>query len=464
MPSISEDAGKMSGVKQDRDNLVVEFESMAAARNGALPQWLRSIKEDAMERFVDLGFPTTRLEQWKYTNVAPIARTELKPASNGVESSTLDLSKLGLVSTPAATLAFVNGHYSAALSSLSTQASEDARLRTGNLGEFLKNDDENVRGRLTRYADYQDHAFVALNTAFFEDGAFIQIPSRTVVQEPIYIVFYSDGAGKGTLINPRVLILAGESSESTIVEIYAGDGQNAALTNAVTEIVLGENATIDHFKLQQESDVAFHISTVQAHQDRSATFNSHSVSLGGALVRNDVNVVLDGEGAQCSLDGLYVESGQQHVDNHTLIDHAKAHCSSRELYKGILDDRSTGVFNGSVIVRKDAQKTDALQSNKNLLLSEGAEINTKPQLEIFADDVKCSHGATIGQIDPEAVFYLRSRGLDSTAARALLVYAFSGEIISRIKSAPVRSLIGGALSGKITLGGDFPGSDPNEEL
>jgi Fe-S cluster assembly protein SufD len=439
----------MSRVKENRNSFLPEFESFGRGRGATLPDWAQSIRRSAMDRFVDLGFPTPRLERWKYTNVAPIAGTEFKLAHNGFKGSVTDIDPLGLSQIGASRFVFIGNHYSPELSLAGAAGSS---LKFGSLAQFLKDDDAGVRGHLTRYADYSEHAFVALNTAFLEDGAFIQIPEGVVLEEPIYILFYAAGGASQTIANPRTLILAGRNSQVSIVEVYIGTGHSSYLTNAVTEIVLGENAVVDHYKLQQEADVAFHISTTQVNQARSASFYSHSVSLGGALVRNDVNVVLDGEGAECTLDGLYVESGNQHVDNHTMIDHAKAHGSSRELYKGILDGNSSGVFNGSVIVRKDAQKTDARQSNKNLLLSEGAEINTKPQLEIFADDVKCSHGATIGQIDQEAMFYLRSRGLDVESARGLLLYAFSNEIIDRVKPAEVRSLIADAISRRVAPG------------
>jgi len=248
-----------------------------------------------------------------------------------------------------------------------------------------------------------------------------------------------DRRGTATVSHPRNLILAGDDSQTMIVESYIGLNNALYFTNAVTEIVAGENAVVAHYKLQRESEEAFHISTVQASLNHSSNFSSHSIDLGGALVRNDVNAVLDGKGIECTLDGLYMVAGRQHVDNHTRIDHVKPHCSSRELYKGVLGGRSKGVFNGKIYVHKDAQKTDAKQTNKNLLLSEDAVINTKPQLEIYADDVKCTHGTTIGQLDQEAIFYLRSRGIDLEAARGLLTYAFASEMIGRIKVEPVRA-------------------------
>jgi Fe-S cluster assembly protein SufD len=448
-------AETMSSAKENPNSLLSEYESVKRARGQEYPGWLQSIKQSALDRFVSLGFPTTRSERWKYTNVAPIAKSAFKLAPNSLDLPVKLIDESVLSRAGGRRLVFVNGHYSGRLSNLEPQAGSTDGVVIGSLAQLLKSDDVDVKSHLTRYADYSDQAFTALNTAFLDDGAFIHIPDRKILEEPLYVIYWSDVGNRDALdhttSHPRTLILAGESSQAAVVEAYLGFGDHAYFTNAVTEIVAGENSILDHYRLQQEADAAFHISTLQVQQRRNSSFYSHSISLGGALVRNDVNVVLDGEGAECTLDGLYVESGEQHVDNHTLIDHAKPHGSSRELYKGILDGKSTGVFNGSVIVRKDAQKTDARQSNKNLLLSEEAEINTKPQLEIFADDVKCTHGATIGQMDPEAMFYLQSRGIDRDAARALLMYAFSNEIIDRIKPEPVRSLITAAVFSRLSL-------------
>jgi Fe-S cluster assembly protein SufD len=314
-------------------------------------------------------------------------------------------------------------------------------VKAGSLATALNSDSALVEPHLARHAGYQDHPFVALNTAFLQDGAFVSIPRGKAVERPIHLLFVSthDRRGTATVSHPRNLILAGDDSQAMVIESYIGLNNALYFTNAVTEIVAGENAVVAHYKLQRESEEAFHISTVQASLSHNSNFSSHSIDLGGALVRNDVNAVLDGKGIECTLDGLYMVAGRQHVDNHTRIDHVKPHCSSRELYKGVLGGRSKGVFNGKIYVHKDAQKTDAKQTNKNLLLSEDAVINTKPQLEIYADDVKCTHGTTIGQLDQEAIFYLRSRGIDLEAARGLLTYAFASEMIGRIKVEPVRA-------------------------
>ena len=278
-----------------------------------------------------------------------------------------------------------------------------------------------------------------MNTAFIQDGAVVYLPQRAVVPEPIHLLFISQPAGEPVVSHPRILIVAGDDSQATVVETYVGSGAGAYFTNAVTEIVLGANADIAHYKLQRESEQAFHVATTEARQGAGSRLRSYAVSLGGALVRSDINTLLDAEGCECSLDGLYMLAGTQHVDHHTSIDHRRPRCTSRELYKGVLDGKSSGVFNGKVYVRPHAQQSDAGQVNKNLLLSDDATIDTKPQLEIFANDVKCSHGATIGRLDDEALFYLRSRGIDAAAARSLLIAAFANELIGRMPAAPVRA-------------------------
>ncbi|MCH8319816.1 MAG: Fe-S cluster assembly protein SufD, partial [Acidobacteria bacterium] len=264
-------------------------------------------------------------------------------------------------------------------------------------------------------------------------------PRGEVIQEPIHLLFLSTAAEEAVAVHPRNLILVDSNSQVTIVESYIGLHKGVYFTNSVTEIVAAENAVVDHYKLHQESKKAFHIATLQVHQDRSSSVRTFNATLGGKLTRNEVNVVLDGEGAECNLDGLYLISGSQHVDNHTRLEHAKPHCDSREMYKGILDEKATGVFHGRIVVLPGAQKTDSKQTNNNLLLSDEALINTKPQLEIYANDVKCTHGATIGQLDPDALFYLRSRGIDKITARSLLIYAFASQVVNRIKVDLVRT-------------------------
>ena len=360
--------------------------------------FLEQIREEARQRFSELGYPTTHDEDWRFTSVAPISRTNFEPSGAGTLPAAASKAAAGV---------------------------QISRLSEANVEPYL-----------ARYASYQSNAFVALNTANFEDGIFIHIARGAVIEHPIELVIQSSANGHPTASHPRILVVAEPDSQATIIETYSGSG-GAYFTNAVTEIVAGAHAVIDHYKLQTESDLAFHVATLQVQLGRDTNFRSHSLSFGGALVRNDINAVLS-QGCECTLNGLYLVSGEQHIDNHTSIDHAKPHAASHELYKGILQGHSTAVFNGKILVRKDAQKTDAKQTNKNLVLSEDAVINTKPELQILADDVRCTHGATIGQLDPEAIFYLQSRGIGLADARNLLILAFARDIVDRIKVAPLR--------------------------
>jgi Fe-S cluster assembly protein SufD len=406
------------------------------ASNGQ--SWIQRLRKAAIKRFAELGFPTTRNEEWKFTNVAPIAKLPFKPvaASERTGLTWERLRRTAISAEQGSRLVFVDGCYAPELCSL-RPLPEGVKLTS--LATVLDADADWLEPHLGHYAKYQDHPFTALNTAFIRDGVFLAIPRGKVIDEPIELLFVATRAGEGSVTHPRNLIVLGADSQATLLESYLSLEEEVYFTNAVTEIVLGENSAADHYKLQRESAEAFHIATTQIHQARSSRFSSHYISLGGALVRNEVNAVLDAEGCECTLNGLYLASDQQHVDNHTVIDHAKPHCTSHELYKGILDGKAHGVFNGKIFVRQDAQKTDAKQTNQTLLLSDSAVINTKPQLEIYADDVKCTHGATIGQLQDEALFYLRSRGLGPDAARNLLIFAFANDIIDRIKIAPIRT-------------------------
>jgi Fe-S cluster assembly protein SufD len=367
-------------------------------KQSAGPGWLRAVREAGFARFAGLGFPTTHDEEWRFTNIARIARTDFQP---GAGSVTLRLPK----------------------GAERVHASEAE-------WDF---------GRLA--AD--GNAFAALNTAFLDEITVVRVPRGVVVEEPIEIGYEvgrtgGSGAGEGacpTAAQPRTLILIGANAQCSIVETYQGSGEY--LTNAVTEIVAGDSAVVEHYKVQQEDRAAFHIANLAVRLGRSANFSTTSISLGAALARNDVGVVLS-EGTEATLNGLYLVNGTQHVDNHTVIDHAKPHGTSHELYKGILDGKAGAVFNGRIMVRPDAQKTDSKQTNKNLVLSDEAVIDTKPELQIFADDVRCTHGATIGQLDAEALFYLQSRGIGREDARNLLTYAFAQDIIDRIRIQALR--------------------------
>ncbi len=404
-------------------------------------RWTAPLRRAALDRFAALGFPTTRQEEWRFTSVAPIARVPFRPQAayqpNGLTPEQFE--RFTFEPWECSHLVFVNGYFAPELSTLRSMPDG---VRVMSLAEALRTQRDAVAPHLGRLAgtDVNTNVFAALNTAFMQDGLFMEIPAGVAVDEPIHLLFVSSPHGRDLASCPRNLIVAGPGSQAAIVESYVNLDDGARyFTNAVTEIVVMQGAGVDHYKIEREGPAAFHVATVQAHLARDSRLASYNVSIGGALVRNDINVVLDGEGAECRLDGLYTLSGSQHVDNHTLIDHARPHGTSHELYKGVLDGRSRGVFDGRIIVRADAQKTDAHQVNKNLVLSEEALVDTTPRLEILADDVKCTHGATVGQLDEDALFYLRSRAIGQEAAANMLMQAFVSDVVHRIKIAPIRA-------------------------
>ncbi|MFH1573144.1 MAG: Fe-S cluster assembly protein SufD [Acidobacteriota bacterium] len=428
-----------------------QFEQFREAADRHSPEWLRVLRRSAMQRFTDLGFPTTRDEEWRYTNVSPIARAPLR--LGGAERNGLSARSLGAYlysEVPSCNLVFVNGRFSKELSS---RCELPAGVEATSLAEaLLAYPDRAERLLSCSLADCSD-AFRALNTAFLSDGAFVHVPDRTILDTVIHIVYASIARDEAIMSHPRNLILVGRESQARIVETYVGLGDGQYLTNALSEITAGENSTVEHYKLQRESEQAFHIATLETRQSPNSSLVSHAISLGGSLVRSNIQVILDGEGAQSTLNGLYVTRGVQHMDNRTLVDHARAHCSSRQNYKGILDDRSSAAFGGKIVVRQDAQKTDARQSNRNLVLSKDALVDTKPQLEIYADDVKCTHGATIGKLDDEALFYLRSRGISRDSARTMPTYAFASEIIGSMKIKPIQCQMDLVLLGRLSRDG-----------
>ena len=400
------------------------------------PNWLRGLRSAAAERFAAVGFPTRRDEEWRFTNVSPIVETPFTLASEAQSQLTMDgLRPFTYEGMGGTQLVFVNGHFHPDLSSPVFPHG----VVVSSLASAMAAYPDLVEAHLGRYAQFDTQAFVALNTAALEDGAFVHIKRGVVVDEPIHLLFVSTPSAGPTVSHPRTLIIAEENCQATIVESYSGTADQVYFTNAVTEVAAAANSVLDHYKVQRESLKAYHVATMQLQLARSANFSSHSIALGGLLVRNDANAYLGGEGIECTLNGVYLGNDRQLIDNHTAIDHAMPHCNSHEVYKGILDGHSRGVFNGKIFVRQDAQKTDAKQTNQTLLLSPTAQIDTKPQLEIFADDVKCTHGATIGQLSDEALFYLRARGIPQDQARALLTYAFASDIVSRIKVDAIRA-------------------------
>ncbi len=426
-----------STTSRGKENLISAYRRRFEQGNGGSPSWLAEIRRSAIEKFDELGFPTTRHEDWKYTNVEPIANLNFDPArENGVEIPAARLLSCAMAEDSRHRLVFINGHYS---EKHSATGDLPAGVRVLRLAEFLSRNEAEGAAWFSGQEDFQNRPFAALNTAFMEDGAVFFIPRNCRVEEPIYSIFVSSGGATPFAFHPRNLFVCGEGSETKIVESHVGLGMGAYFSNPVTNIVAAANSIVDHYRLQSEAPEAFNVGLLGARLGRQAIFTSHSLILAGGLVRNDVHALLDGEGAECNLNGLYIGDGQQHIDNHTEIVHAQPRAVSHELYKGILGGRAHGVFNGKILVRKAAQKSDARQTNKNLLLSKDALIHSKPQLEIYADDVKCSHGSTIGQLDRDALFYLRSRGIGAEDSRSLLSYAFAADILSRMKIAPLRT-------------------------
>ncbi len=477
------------------------FERMEREGFNGQPEAVRNMRLSAMERFMQLGFPTTRMEAWRNTSVEPIAGTEFHLPD-------WDLPAAGLQSLDSVTLedslrvVVVGGLIRPELSRLDGLP-QGVEIR--GLAEALGSIPEQVLPHLGRYADFNEQAFAALNTAFLYDGVFISVPPGVVVDRLVHLLYISTAATRlhyhyarldglpvagtaragqagqaATVSHPRTLVVAGENSRLAVVEHYVGlsgpgrarrsgyaeapgqprravyDESGEAVqtglpsgpifTNAVTEIAAGAGSVVDYVRVQQESDNTTHIATVQTHQDADSRVGLHTFTVGGGLVRNNVNTILAGEGAEVALNGLYLVNGRQHVDNHTRIDHVAPHCTSTENYKGILDDRGHAVFNGRIVVHTDAQKTNATQSNQNLMLSDKALVNTNPQLEIYADDVKCTHGSTVGQVDEETMFYFLSRGIDRETARRLLIHGFTQEIISLVENDNVRKYVDGLVS------------------
>ncbi len=417
--------------------IVKQFSAVEAAIQ---PKWLLPVRKAGISRFAELGFPTLRDEDWRYTNVAPIAKLEFKVADpvvvNGAETKILEESIFAEM--PGHRLVFVNGYFCAKLSSIKPVS---GGVRIENLATAIATNSALIEKHLGKYAQTAGNAFAALNQAFFTDGAFIFVPQGQEVAETVELIYISSAKQNGEVILPRNLIIAEANTKLTVVESYLSTANVAYFTNAVTEIVAGDNAVVEHVKLQDEALNAFHVAAIAGEFGRASHTRVHSFALGARLSRNNIRVKLAGEGLESVLNGLYLTRGEQLADHHMIVEHAEPHCASHEYFNGILDDKSKGVFHGRILVREIAQKTDAKQTNKNLLLSDDATADTKPQLEIYADDVKCTHGATIGQLNDESIFYLRSRGINTDMARQMLIHAFAGEIIERIKCEPAREVI-----------------------
>ncbi len=422
----------MKPLETFRKHLLREHASFAADLAGEAPP-AASLRADALATFCEEGLPSTRQEEWRYTNVTPIARVTFErpeagplPDRAAVESLAFPLFACGLI-------VFVNGRYAPGLSA---PRSLTGRVGVESLAALRADAPETLEGLGAR-TPLKSHPFAALNTAFLDDGAVLRVPRGVVDEHPIHVVFLSTDSGAPAMTHPRLLLEAEAGSRVTLIQDHVTLGGTPGLTNAVTEVDVGPTAQVDLVILQREHDQHFHVSGLHVRQQRGSRFSCHTLTLGGALVRNDAQVLLGEEGAECRLEGLFVGGGEQVQDNHTFVDHAVPHCTSQELYKGVLGGSSRGVFSGRVVVRPHAQQTVASQSNPNLLIGRGAEVDTKPQLEIYADDVRCTHGSSIGQLDLEALFYLRTRGIDAALANDLLTRAFAAEVMENL---PVKGL------------------------
>ncbi len=404
------------------------------------PEWVYPLHKAGIERFAELGFPTLKDEDWRFTNVAPVARLPFRPVTEPASHSLTpeSIRSMPFGKTPGYRLVFVDGHFDPALSNIADLPSGAV---VASIGQALQADLPGLREHLGRHADIQHQPFTALNTAFFQDGAFIRIPDGLRLEMPIHLLFASTAGDSGATSCPRVLLIAGKASKATVIEHYRSLDAKPSFTNVVTELVAEDQACIEHCKFQDESLSAFHVAALHVHAGRDANIISHSISTGARLFRSNIRTVLAGPGLECTLNGLYLTRDDQTADHHMVVEHAQPHCASHEYFNGILDGKSKGVFHGRILVRQEAQKTDAKQTNKNLLLSDKATVDTKPQLEIYADDVKCTHGASIGQINEESVFYLRSRAISQETARRMLIHAFAGEIIERVRHPEVRDTL-----------------------
>jgi Fe-S cluster assembly protein SufD len=399
----------------------------------AEPAWLINLRKGGMARFSEIGFPTLRHEDWRFTNVTPIARLPFNPAFEPRDAEA-DVKHFNFANLDVTRLVFLNGHFSPQLSTIS----QADGVKIESLARVLESDGALVQKHLGRHARIEQNAFTALNSAFFTDGAFIHLAPGQIVPRPVHLLFVTTGAEPGAASHPRNLIIAEHDSRATIIESHVSTVQGAYLTNAVTEFVIGERARVEHCKFQDESPAAYHMAALHMSLAKECDFISHSIATGARLSRNNIYTHLGGEHIECVLNGLYLTKEDQLADHHMIVEHASPHCNSHEYFNGILDDRSRGVFHGRILVRPLAQKTDAKQTNKNLLLSDNATANAKPQLEIYADDVKCTHGATVGQLNKDSIFYLRARGIGLETARRMLIHSFAGEIIDRIRCDAVR--------------------------
>jgi Fe-S cluster assembly protein SufD len=417
------------------EKLRADFQAFEKQLNGKSQSTLHQIRRQAFQNFEKLGIPTTKHEEWKYTNVGRIFKQEynFKPPSN-IQAT--DIESIKIPNLEANVLVLLNGKWQAKYSSIKSK-----NLVIKPLQEAIETEKDLLEKYFAKFTNNQDETFTALNTAFAQDGLFIYVADNQVVDLPLILYYINDAHTENVALQPRNLFIFGKSAEATLIEKYDTLGTNSSFTNLVNEVFVHQNAKVKHYRIQNESESAYHVATTQVYQERDSLYDNNTVSLNGALIRNNLNIRLDGQNIESHMIGLYMLTGKTLVDNHTIADHQQPNSMSNELYKGIIDGNASGVFNGKIFVRKDAQKTNAYQQNRNVLLSDSASVNTKPQLEIWADDVKCSHGATTGALDESAMFYLRARGIPPKEARALLVHAFAYEIIEKIEIEAIRTYL-----------------------
>jgi Fe-S cluster assembly protein SufD len=427
---------------------VAQFQGFSGNGAAAAPAWLRELRAAAIDRFAELGFPTTRQEEWRFTSVARIAETPFvpAPAAGGAAGAVAPDALVPAV----ARMVFVNGRFDASRSATAgvpdgvRVMSLAAALEAGGAGAEL------VERHLARHAGFAAQPFTALNTAFLRDGAVVHVGRRTALEAPVELCFVAAPGPAPSVSHPRCLVVVDEEARASVVERYAGEpGGAPAWTNAVTELVVGDGAQLELVRVQQEARASSHVAATHSRQGRDSVLRVHPMVFGAGLARHDITAVLDGPGAELELNGLYLLDGRQHADHHTVIDHAQPDCRSHEFFNGVLDGAAHGVFNGRIVVRPGAQRTDSKQTNHNLLLSEEARSDSQPQLEIYADDVKCTHGATLGPLDQAQLFYLRSRGLDAAQARTLLTYGFGAEILGRMRNAGMRDALDAVVRARL---------------
>ncbi|MGK9477393.1 Fe-S cluster assembly protein SufD [Melioribacter sp. OK-6-Me] len=414
-----------------KDWYLKNFEVFERQMNGRNHDLLKNIRKNSLSKFLELDFPTTKNEEWKYTDVSFARKNKFNPVPTDYKTSFTkeDVRKIVFGNFDYNLITFINGKYSAELSDISA---DDDKIIIKNLNSFIKSHKEIVENYFAKISS-DDNLFNVLNGIYMQDGVVIFLRDQSEFSKPLQVLYLNGDSEENLLIAPRNLIIAGRNTRAAIVFNYYGNTKTSYFTDAVTELFLEEDSLVDIYKIQRESLSSYHIEKFQAIQKDRSVLNHYNINFGGKLTRNDVNSKLDGENIETHYYGLYLGKVDQHIDNHTFVDHAKPNSISNELYKGILDDNSRGVFNGKIIVRRDAQKTNAYQQNKTVLLSSEARIDSKPQLEIFADDVKCTHGATVGHLDEEAEFYIRSRGVPEELAKSILIRAFAADVCDEIK-------------------------------